>query len=161
MKAHKPKEKTFSCEFERTRGSKVGPPPPPQSAQRNHRNAIITNTTTTRMDVRTVTKLQALWRGYAARKGISTPCCSCGFPMTLKPPQYPETMSAVFFSVAPCSRCAHLENDSVQSEPYIEQEDDDEPYIPCCMCGANCYGWDYENWRICSRSCLVKGNRDW
>ncbi len=122
-----------------------------------------------RIEMYAAIKIQALWRGYASRKGILTPCCCCGFPMTLKPPQYPETMSAVFFSVAPCSWCAEdaayaawinddvpSSDEEVKSEPYPS---DEERYIPCCMCGANCADDDFEKWRICSRRCLVAGNR--
>ncbi len=31
---------------------------------------------------------------------------------------------------------------------------EEEPYISCGSCGANCYGSDMERWRICSRRCL-------
>jgi hypothetical protein len=37
---------------------------------------------------------------------------------------------------------------------------DCEPYISCCMCGANCYDGDYPSWRFCSRSCMVEASRD-
>ena len=32
--------------------------------------------------------------------------------------------------------------------------------IPCCVCGLDCEGGDYELWRFCSRSCMVKHQDD-
>jgi len=32
--------------------------------------------------------------------------------------------------------------------------------IPCRMCGDNCEGGDYEDWRFCSRSCMVECSRE-
>ena len=119
-------------------------------------------------------KIQALWRGYRSRKGQVLPCCSCGYEMTLKKPEYPETMSAQFFSNQPCSWCQEKEKpcDCYEcTEPELERcyycgkEDcreecrEEETYIPCCICGANCDGSDYESWRVCSRRCLVEPDR--
>jgi hypothetical protein len=36
----------------------------------------------------------------------------------------------------------------------------EERYIPCCMCGDNCADGDYESWRFCTRSCMVRASRD-
>jgi hypothetical protein len=29
------------------------------------------------------------------------------------------------------------------------------PFISCKMCGSDCEGGDYEDWRLCSRACMV------
>lgn len=37
-----------------------------------------------------------------------------------------------------------------------------DPFIPCQACGSNCYGWDYERYRYCSRRCMVDSfNERW
>lgn len=89
-------------------------------------------------------KIQALWRGYRSRKGEVLPCCVCGYDMTL-----PVSKTSTAFP--PCSWCQMRRQ---------EEEEEEEPYIPCCMCGANCYGDDYEQYRFCSRYCMVDAGKD-
>lgn len=123
--------------------------------------------TSTTMDPAIVIKLQALWRGYRSRKGQILPCCECGYPMTLKAPVYPETMAGFFMSEVPCSWCqvaAYDKHDREDLGPCPCRDccvsDEEELYIPCCMCGDNCEGGDYERQRWCSRRCMVAWNRD-
>lgn len=101
-----------------------------------------------------IVKFQALWRGYASRKQKTQPCVCCGYPVTV-----PLEIKA-----QPCSWCTANAILMEKHENYVCEEcnqsdcrGDCEPYIPCRMCGANCYGDDYEKWRFCSRSCM----RDW
>jgi hypothetical protein len=121
-------------------------------------------------------KIQAVWRGYRSRKGQVLPCCLCGYDMTLQAPVYPETMSAVFFSNAPCSWCQAKEQGPAEPcgcpecvpqpvEPCTcsectGEDEYEERFIPCCMCGNNCADEDYESWRFCSRRCMVEASRD-
>ena len=58
--------------------------------------------------------------------------------------------------------------EDLEEEPYEEDDrypggygsfyPEEERFIPCCRCGHDCSGGDYESWRICSRSCLVRDN---
>lgn len=117
-------------------------------------------------------KIQALWRGYRSRKGDVLPCCCCGYDMTLPAPKYPETMSAVFFSVSPCAWCQEMEKKNNEEPceclecrlghlgPPSEEEEDEERFIPCCICGRNASGSDFECWKVCSRSCLTAPDRE-
>jgi hypothetical protein len=42
---------------------------------------------------------------------------------------------------------------------YADDDYDNYEYIPCRMCGANCWGDDWERWRFCSRRCMVYSSR--
>lgn len=124
------------------------------------------------MEPSPVIKIQALWRGYMSRKGKIVDCTGCGYPMTITP-QEPK-WRAGFYSYQ-CAWCRYPpefdKHDRADLGPCPcedcsgggkeeKEEEYDEPYIPCCMCGANCYGWDYEKWRFCSRRCMVECGRD-
>lgn len=120
------------------------------------------------MDLKYIIKIQALWRGYMSRKGKIVDCSCCGYPMTITPTQSTETLVGVFYR---CSWCQYPpeydKHDRADLGPCPcqdccgkEQTEEEEPYIPCCMCGSNCYGWDYEQWRFCSRRCMVGWGRD-
>jgi hypothetical protein len=41
-------------------------------------------------------------------------------------------------------------------DEYDERDEYEERFIPCCVCGSNCEGGDYERYGICSRYCLVR-----
>ncbi len=107
-------------------------------------------------------KIQAIWRSYKSRKGEIQPCTSCGYPMAV-PLTVPLKMPCMWcqynLDLLPkqiFARACH----SCKSWDCCGCEDG-EPYIPCCICGANCDGSDYESWRVCSRSCLVEPDRRW
>ncbi len=101
--------------------------------------------------------IQALWRGYSSRKGKILPCCGCGYPMTLKEGTHI------------CSWCQEAERvDFLWHYQTCERVgcrkcdefDDEERFIPCCVCGDNCADGDYESWRFCTRRCMVEAGRD-
>lgn len=89
--------------------------------------------------------IQAFWRGYASRKGISSSCKSCGFSVTHR-------------KDAVCSWCKERLV-CYECGEFGCYGDCEEPYISCCVCGDNCYGGDYTNYRFCSRSCMVGRDR--
>ena len=44
----------------------------------------------------------------------------------------------------------------LNDETYTWITKEDSPFIPCRICGYNCEGGDYEDWRFCCRSCMVE-----
>ncbi len=132
-------------------------------------------------------KIQALWRGYRGREGEEASCCRCGYPMTLKrfsketellycgnpEKRYPrETLTTWVIQAGkdpwwlvtcrsrkPCSWCEE-EKCSECGEFDCAGGKDCERYIPCCICGNNCADGDYEQYRFCTRRCMVEAGRD-
>jgi hypothetical protein len=113
-------------------------------------------------------KIQALWRGYASRKGAIQPCYLCGYPMTVSgvlnaPCSWCQARSP-FQGEGRCDLCIGLCNCPPTELPPCRECGHVvclcEPYIPCRVCGANCYGDDYEKWRFCSRRCMVRDGQD-
>jgi hypothetical protein len=131
-------------------------------------------------------KIQALWRGYRGREGEEVPCCRCGYKMTLKrfskdtellyygnpETRFPrETLQQWIIqmggdpwknltcrSLKPCSWCEE-EKCSDCGEFDCEGGKDCYSFIPCCICGNNCKDGDYEDWRFCTRRCMVDAGR--
>jgi len=48
----------------------------------------------------------------------------------------------------------------LNSETYMWVNEEERPFISCRVCGSDCEGGDYEDWRFCSRSCMVESSRD-
>jgi hypothetical protein len=74
-------------------------------------------------------KIQAVWRGFCARKGRTLPCIWCARPLALSPPEegsHRWTLRArfgdprhTFTSQSPCAACAE---DQMRSQREYEQE---------------------------------------
>jgi len=48
----------------------------------------------------------------------------------------------------------------LNDETYVWYNKVQRPFISCRMCGSDCEGGDYEDWRFCSRHCMVDCSRD-
>ena len=123
-------------------------------------------------------KIQALWRGYRSRKGEVLPCRDCGYDMTVRHPrENPHEWeihlrfgdpTGLIVSKTPCSWCQESmremqeEYERQREEEYMRQreQEEEEGFIPCCICGNDCSGGDYESWRFCTRRCMVRAGRD-
>jgi flagellar biosynthesis/type III secretory pathway M-ring protein FliF/YscJ len=63
------------------------------------------------------------------------------------------------------------EQENQEQEDYDynhRQEEEDYEYNKktkkkkrCVMCGTSCVGRDYEEWRLCSRKCMLEEMNDW